>query len=44
MSEDQLVNVSLFGSKKFTLDGNANILRRTTEFVKATEPFNSFLF
>ena len=43
-SEDQLVNVLLFGSENFTLDANANILRRTIEFLKATERFNSLLF
>ena len=42
--EDQLVNVLLFGSDNFTLDTNANILRRTIEFLKATECFNSLLF
>ena len=42
-SEDQLVNVLLFGSENFTLDANANILRRTIEFLKATERFNSLL-
>ena len=42
--EDQLVNVLLFGFKNFTLDANANILRRTIEFLKATERFNSLLF
>ena len=42
--EDQLVNVLLFGSDNFTLDTNANILRRTIEFLKATERFNSLLF
>ena len=43
-SEDQLVNVLLFSSENFTLDANANILRRTIEFLKATERFNSLLF
>ena len=43
-SEDQLVNVLLFGSENFTLDANANILRRTIEFVKVTKRFNSLLF
>ena len=43
-SEDQLVNVLLFGSENFTLDANATILRRTIEFLKATERFNSLLF
>ena len=42
-SEDQLVNVLLFGSDNFTLDANANILRRTIAFLKATERFNSLL-
>ena len=42
--EDQLVNVLLFGFKNFTLDANANILRCTIEFLKATERFNSLLF
>ena len=40
-SEEQLVNVLLFSSENFTLDTNANILRRTIEFLKATERFNS---
>ena len=44
VSEDQLVNVLLFGSEHFTLDETANILRRTIEFLKATECFNSLLF
>ena len=43
-SENQLVNVLLFGSENFTLDETANILRRTIEFLKATECFNSLLF
>ena len=43
-SEDQLVNVLLFGSENFTLDANANILRRTIKFLKAIERFNSLLF
>ena len=43
-SEDQLVNVLLFGSENFTVDANVNILRRTIEFLKATERFNSLLF
>ena len=43
-SEDHLVNILLFGSKNFTLDANENILRRTIEFLKATERFNSLLF
>ena len=43
-SEYQLVNVLLFGSENFTLDANANILRRTIEFLKATERFNGLLF
>ena len=43
-SEDQLVNVLLFGSENFTLDANVNILRRTIEFLKATERFKSLLF
>ena len=42
-SEDQLVNVLLFGSENFTLDANTSILRRTIEFLKATEHFNSLL-
>ena len=42
--EDQLVNVLLFGSDNFTLDTNANILRCTIEFLKATKRFNSLLF
>ena len=40
-SEEQLVNVLLFSSENFTLDTNANILRRTIEFLKATDRFNS---
>ena len=43
-SEDQLVNVLLFDSENFTLDANANILRCTIEFPKATERVTSFLF
>ena len=43
-SEDQLVNVLLFGSENFTLDANANILRRTIEFLKTTERFNNLRF
>ena len=42
-SEDQLVNVLLFGFDSFTLDVNANILRRTIEFLKATERFKGTL-
>ena len=43
-SEDELVNVLLFDSENFTLYTNPNILRRTTEFLKATEQFSSTLF
>ena len=43
-SEYQLVNALLFGSENFTLDANANILRRTIEFLNSTERFNSLLF
>ena len=43
-SEDQPVNILLFGSENFTSDANANILRHTIEFLKATERFNSLLF
>ena len=43
-SEDQLANAFLFGSENFTLDANANILRRAIEFLKAIERFNSLLF
>ena len=43
-SEDQLINVLLFGSENFTLDANASILGRATEFLKANERFNSLLF
>ena len=42
-SEEKLVNVLLFSSENFTVDTNANILRRTTEFLKATKRFNSLL-
>ena len=42
-SEDQLVNVFLFSSEHFTLDANIYSLRRTIEFLKATERFNSLL-
>ena len=42
-SEDQLVNVLLFGFENFTLDANAAILRRIIEFLKAIERFNSLL-
>ena len=44
ISEDQLVNMLLFGFENFTLDTNANILRPTIEFLKAIERFNSLLF
>ena len=43
-SQEQLVNISLIGSEHFTLDIKANILRCTSEFLKATEPSNSVLF
>ena len=43
-SEEQLVNVLLFGSENFTLDTNRSILRRKTEFLKATERCNGLLF
>ena len=42
-SEDQLVNVLLFGSENFKLDANASILGRATEFLKVNERFNSLL-
>ena len=42
-SEDLLVNVFLFSSENFTLDANTYILRRTIEFLKETERFNSLL-
>ena len=44
LSKDQLVNDPLFVSENFALDTNANILRRTIEFLKATERINSLLF
>ena len=44
LSEDQLVNDPLFVSENFTLDTNANILRRKIEFLKATERINILLF
>ena len=44
LSEDQLVNDPLFVSENFTLDTNTNILRRTTEFLKASERINILLF
>ena len=43
-SEEQLVNVLLYGSENFTLDTNANILKRTIKFLKATKRFNSLFF
>ena len=43
LSEDQLVNVLLFGSEEFTLDTKANILKRTIGFLKGTERFNNLL-
>ena len=43
-SQEQLVNISLIGSQHFPLDIKANILRCTTELLKATEPFNTVLF
>ena len=43
-SEDQLVNARLFCSENFTLDTNANIPRRSIEFLKATERFTNLLF
>ena len=43
-SENQLANVLLFGFENFILDANPNILRRTIEFLKATELFDSLLF
>ena len=43
-SEEEIVNVLLFGSENFTLDINANILKRTIELLKGTDRFNSLLF
>ena len=43
-SEERLVNALLFGSENFTLDTNANIVRCTIEFLKATDRFNGLLF
>ena len=43
-SEEKLLNVFPFGSKTFTLDINANILRCTTEFLIATKHVNSLFF
>ena len=40
----RLVNVLQFGSENFKLHANANILRRTIEFLKATKRFSSLLF
>ena len=42
-SEEQLVTILLYVSENFTLDTNANILKRTIEFLKATERFNILL-
>ena len=43
-SEEQLVNVLLYGSENFTFDTNTNILKRSVAFLKATKCFNSLLF
>ena len=43
-SEEEIVNVLLFGSENFTLDTNKNILKRTIELLKGTDRFNSLLF
>ena len=40
-SEEQLLSVLLFGFEDFTLDTNANIPRRTMEFLNTIERFNS---
>ena len=40
-SEEQLLSVLLFDFEDFTLDTNANIPRRTIEFLNTTERFNS---
>ena len=34
IKKERLVNVLLFDSKNFTLDTNANIIRRATEFLR----------
>ena len=43
-SEEQLINILLLDFENFILDKNTNILRRTNEFLKAIELFNSLIF
>ena len=38
-SEDQLVNVLLFGSENVIFDTNVNVLRRTIEFLRVAGHF-----
>ena len=43
-SDEELVNVLLYGSEKFTFSTNTKIQRHAIKFLKATERFDSFLF
>ena len=43
-SDEQLMNVLLYGPIKFTFIANVKILRYTIKFLKATERFESLLF
>ena len=43
-SEDQLLTVLLYGSEKYALNVNKEILRLTISYIKATEHFVQPLF
>ena len=43
-SEDQLLTVSLYGSEKYALNVNKEILRLTISYLKAPESFVQLLF
>ena len=43
-SEDQLLTVLLYGSEKFALNVNKEIIRLTISYLKATERFVQLLF
>ena len=43
-SDEQLLNVRLYGFEKFKFSANTQILRHTIKFLKVIERFDSILF
>ena len=44
VADEQLVNVLLYGSQKFTFSANLKILSHTFKFLKVIKCFDSLLF